>query len=94
MAEYAFWLEHEFSRRKPLSSNGLSREDWYHKRISGFIELMNVMNVAENEIVEEMMNIDIEETRSERVEKGSIINHFKVSVQRNGLQKCGRLTQN
>jgi hypothetical protein len=92
MAEYAFWLEHECSRPKRPPPNRLQGEEWYEKRISWIVELMDVMQVTADQIVESMIKIQITETRSEKVNCTSIIDHFQTSVERNRVEISGRLT--
>ncbi|RSL90251.1 hypothetical protein CDV31_015731 [Fusarium ambrosium] len=46
MADYAFWLQHESSRAaKPLSQD-FHKAGWFERRISWFLELMDVMEVT------------------------------------------------
>ncbi|KAJ5663317.1 hypothetical protein N7507_004048 [Penicillium longicatenatum] len=79
MAEYAFWLQHEYTRSKTRLS-GITKEGWYERRMSWFRELMDVMQVRASEIVNEMHRIDIIETRSEKVDQKVIIEHFLISM--------------
>jgi hypothetical protein len=96
MGEYAFWLEHEYCRTKSSPPNSHPRDQWYYKRISWFVNLMEVMEVTTNDIVQRMTEIRIEETMSikpEKVDKGGIIDHFKTSAERNGFEISGLLAQ-
>jgi hypothetical protein len=92
MAQYAFWLEHEYSRIKTSPLGRLQREGWYERRISWFVELMNVMQAPADKIAQRMMETTITETRSEKVNQGDIIDHFLASIRINGVKTSGGLT--
>jgi lipopolysaccharide biosynthesis regulator YciM len=57
MAEYAFWLQHERSRAdKPLVRD-FHKAGWFERRISWFLEFMDVMQVTFEMLEEEMRRI-------------------------------------
>ncbi|KAI8689182.1 hypothetical protein NCS55_00174600 [Fusarium keratoplasticum] len=57
MAEYAFWLQHERSRAdKPLVRD-FHKAGWFERRISRFLEFMDVMEVTFEMLEEEMWEI-------------------------------------
>jgi hypothetical protein len=91
MAGYAFWLEHEYSRIKTFPFTRLQREGWYERRISWFVELMDVMKVPADEIAQRMMETNITETRSEKIDRGGIIDHFLASVRKNGFDETDQI---
>jgi hypothetical protein len=75
MAEYAFWLQHEYFRSR-TSSTDLAKEGWYERRMSWFRELMDVMQVRDSEIIKRMFEINITESRSEQVDQKAIAAQF------------------
>jgi hypothetical protein len=83
MAEYAFWLQHEYFRSRNRPTN-LAKDGWYERRMSWFRELMDIMQVRDSEIVKGLRKIDVTESRSEQVDQEAIsaqfLAHFKSSA--------------
>lgn len=92
MGNYAIWLEHEYSRSTTSPFGKFQREGWYERRISWFVELMDVMQVPADEIAQKMSVTTITETRSEKVDRTGAIDHFLASVRKNGFVTSERLT--
>jgi hypothetical protein len=79
MAHYAFWLQHEYSRGRTRLRN-IANESWRERRMSWFRELMDVMQVRASEIIKDMREITITESRSELVDRKVIIEQFSACL--------------
>ncbi|KAJ5690387.1 hypothetical protein N7462_004779 [Penicillium macrosclerotiorum] len=80
MAEYAFWLQHNLTRSRNNISSMYFKEGWYERRLSWFIDLMNVMQIPKDAIIKKMQRIDITESRAEMVDQISIVENFSMSL--------------
>ncbi|KAJ5809520.1 uncharacterized protein N7503_001738 [Penicillium pulvis] len=90
MAEYAFWLQHEYFRSKTRMES-ITKEGWYERRMSWFRELKDIMQVRDSEIVNEMFRIDITESRSEKVDQKAIIEHFRAFLKSTVSENVDRI---
>lgn len=56
------------------------RDEWYERRTRWFAKLLHVMGVSKQKVKQEMEVIHLEETRSEKIDKKAIIDHFTTSM--------------
>ncbi|KAJ5884772.1 hypothetical protein N7495_009282 [Penicillium taxi] len=80
MAEYAFWLQHECSRTAMHQGKLPVRDGWYEKRISWFVEMIDIMKVPAQEIEKEIKKINLAESRSEIIDREEIIQRFRTFI--------------
>ncbi|KAL4760385.1 ankyrin repeat domain-containing protein [Aspergillus foveolatus] len=82
MAEYVIWLEHQYIRSKDTWDAACEGEVWYKRRISWFVELMQVMEVASQTLIKNINNkIERIPCKSDGPDKESLISHFMASLQ-------------
>lgn len=55
----------------------ITKEGWYERRMSWFLELKGIMQVEDFDIIKDMHRIDITESRSEKVDGKAITEHFQ-----------------
>ncbi|PGH17531.1 hypothetical protein AJ79_01131 [Helicocarpus griseus UAMH5409] len=83
IAEYVFWLEHEYcrvqQRQSPENTQREEKEGWYERRVSWILEIMAAVKVETDAIVQDLKKMTIEESRTEKVDQDAIINHFLTS---------------
>ncbi|KAL4819759.1 hypothetical protein BDW67DRAFT_193343 [Aspergillus spinulosporus] len=81
MAEYVIWLEHQYFRSKDTWDAACEREAWYTRRMSWFVELMQIMEIAPRELIQginyKIRTIPWEE---ERPEEERIVSHLMTSM--------------
>ncbi|RMJ11553.1 hypothetical protein CDV36_008822 [Fusarium kuroshium] len=92
MAYYAFWLQHESLRTdKPLSRD-FHKVGWFERRISWFLELMDVMEVTADMLEESMGSISVTETRTEKINRRKTVKSFLEAIQKARNKNQGRET--
>ncbi|KAL2867489.1 ankyrin repeat domain-containing protein [Aspergillus lucknowensis] len=82
MAEYVIWLEHEYFRSEDTWEATCEREAWYKRRMSWFVELMQVMEVTPETLTQVIVHkIKTISWKKERPDKEHVVNHFMTSLQ-------------
>ncbi|KAJ3471747.1 hypothetical protein MRS44_001846 [Fusarium solani] len=92
MAEYAFWLQHETSRaNKPLVRD-FHKAGWFERRISWFLELMDVMEVTMEMLETDMESLRVKETRTEKIDPTETARSFLEALEEVRDKDCERET--
>jgi hypothetical protein len=82
MAEYVIWLEHQYIRSKDTWDTACEGEAWYKRRMSWFVELMQVMEVAPKTLIKTINNkIETIPCESDGLDKEGLVSHFMASIQ-------------
>ncbi|KAL4736627.1 hypothetical protein BDV11DRAFT_10110 [Aspergillus similis] len=82
MAEYVIWLENQYFRSKDTWNATCEREAWYKRRMSWFVELMQVMEVAPEKLTQEINDkIDTISWEKDSPDMERIVSHFMASMQ-------------
>ncbi|CEO58357.1 hypothetical protein PMG11_03087 [Penicillium brasilianum] len=80
LSEYAFWLQHEYSRTLDHPQGSLFKEGWHAKRMSWLTKLVNTMGISVQKIKQVMEGIHLEETSSEKIDAKAIVDQFWTSL--------------
>ncbi|RSL52449.1 hypothetical protein CEP54_010901 [Fusarium duplospermum] len=82
IAEYGFWLQHERLRAdKPLVRD-FHKTGWFERRISWFLEFMDVMEVTVEMLEKSMGSMYVTETRTEKIDGGKTVRSFVEAIQK------------
>ncbi|KAL4798546.1 hypothetical protein BDV19DRAFT_396470 [Aspergillus venezuelensis] len=82
MADYIIWLEHQYVRFESSGNIAVEKEPWYKRRITWFVELMQIMEV-DIETLSTDMQWKVKKTRWRKLEvpdADRIIRHFTASM--------------
>ncbi|KAL4965008.1 ankyrin repeat domain-containing protein [Aspergillus stella-maris] len=83
MAEYIIWLEHQYTRPDQRGLSASEKEAWYERRMTWFVELMQVMEVDTETLSTEIKTkIEMKSWNDkDRPDSDRIVGHFTASVQ-------------
>lgn len=76
VSEYVFWLQHEYLRKLDHPQDILAKAGWYERRMSWLAKLVHTMEMSVQKIKQAMEGVDLEETRSEKIDGKAIVEQF------------------